>query len=280
MDYYSTLGINRNATADEIKKAYRSLAMKHHPDRGGDANKFKEIEEAYRTLSDPQKKQMFDMGVDPNQQSRGHGFHGQGPFEFHFNTGNFEDVFGNFGFGFGGRHMPRNKTISLGVELTLEDILHGKELDAEVSIPGGKKKIISISIPAGIEEGQQIRYQGMGDNSIPNAPPGDLIINIRVRQHPMFRREGDNLVVEKSISVTDAILGNNLSIRTLDGKDLEITIPPGSQSDTVLSCKNEGFPNVRNRQRGNLLIKLKVKIPRQLNKEQLKIVESLKQHGI
>jgi len=84
MDYYSTLGINRNATADEIKKAYRSLAMKHHPDRGGDANKFKEIEEAYRTLSDPQKKQMFDMGVDPNQQSRGHGFHGQGPFEFHF----------------------------------------------------------------------------------------------------------------------------------------------------------------------------------------------------
>lgn len=278
MDYYAILGINRNATADDIKKAYRGLAMKHHPDRGGEEKRFKEIEEAYRTLSDPQKKQMVDMGVDPNNQNRGGGFHNQGPFEFHFNTGNFGDMFGNFGFG--GRQTPRNKTISLGVELTLEDVLNGKDLDAEVSIPGSKKKIISISIPSGIEDGQQIRYQGMGDNSISSSPPGDLIINVRIRPHSSFRREGDNLIVEKHISITDAILGTKITISTLDGKQLEMIIPPGTQSETVMSCKNEGLPGMRTRQRGNLLVKCKIKTPKNLSTEQLKIVELLKQHGI
>jgi len=278
MNYYTILGINRNASADDIKKAYRGLAMKHHPDRGGDANKFKEIEEAYRTLSDPQKKQMVDQGVDPNNQNRGGGFHNQGPFEFHFNTGNFGDMFGNFGFG--GRQMPRNKTISMGVELTLEDVLNGKELDAEVSIPGSKKKIISISIPSGIEDGQQIRYQGMGDNSISTVPPGDLIINVRIRPHASFRREGDNLIIEKFISITDAILGSKIVISTLDGKQLEMLVPPGTQSETVMSCKNEGLPGMRTRQRGNLLVKCKIKTPKNLSQEQLQLVELLKQHGI
>jgi curved DNA-binding protein len=282
MDYYSTLGLNRNASEDDIKKAYRKMAMKHHPDRGGDEKQFKQISEAYEILSDPQKKQMVDMGVDPKAQQMGGGHrHQQSPFEFHFNTGNFEDVFSNFGFGgggfgFGGRQPQRNKTININVDLSLEDVLNGKELEAELAVPHSKKKIISISIPAGIESGQQIRYQGMGDNAIPGIPPGDLIVNIRVIPHPIFRREGDSLVVEKDISVWDALLGCNLTLQTLDGKSLNITVPSGTQPETVLSCRNEGVPNMRNRQRGNLLIKIKVVVPRNLTASQLASIENLK----
>lgn len=283
MDYYSTLGVNRNASQDEIKAAYRKMAMKHHPDRGGDEKKFKQISEAYEILSDPQKKQMVDMGVDPkNQHQGGGGFSQSGPFEFHFGTHNFEDIFGNFGFGngFGQRHVQRNKTISLIVELTLEDVLNGKELDAEVAVPGTKKKIINISIPAGIEDGQQIRYQGMGDNSITSIPPGDLLVNIRIRSHRWYRRDGDNIIMDKSITVWDAILGTKIEIETLDNKKLEISVPPGSQSDTILSCRNEGLPNMRNRQRGHLLVRIKVQIPKNLTNEQKKLVEQLKYNGI
>ena len=281
MDYYSTLGLNRNATEDDIKKAYRKMAMKHHPDRGGDEKTFKQVSEAYEILSDPQKKQMVDMGVDPKAQNMGGGHRqGQHPFEFHFNSGNFEDVFNNFGFGgpfgFGGRQMQRNKTINITVDLSLEDILNGKELDAELAVPNGKKKIINISIPAGIEGGQQIRYQGMGDASISGVPPGDLIVNIRVAPHPIFRREGDSLVVEKNVSVWDATLGCSLDLQTLDGKKLNITVPPGTQPETVLSCRNEGLPNMRNRQRGNLLIKIKVVVPRNLSPNQIATIESLR----
>lgn len=277
MDYYTTLGLNRNASQEEIKKAYRKMAMQHHPDRGGDEKKFKQISEAYEILSDPQKKQMVDMGVDPKNQHGGGGFNQSGPFEFHFGTNNFEDIFGGFGFGgFHQRHVHRNKTISLMVDLTLEDVLNGKNLDAEVSIPGGRKKIINIAIPQGIEEGQQIRYQGMGDNSIPNIPAGDLIVNVRILPHSTFRREGDNLVIDKYITVWDALLGTKIDISTLDKKSLEITVPAGSQPETVLSCRNEGLPNMRSKLRGNLLIKVKVKIPKITNKKHIDFIEQIK----
>ena len=279
MDYYSTLGVGRNASPDEIKSAYRKMAMKHHPDRGGDEKVFKQVSEAYDVLSDPQKKQIFDMGGDPlNQQPHRHqhGNFSQGPFEFHFGSGNWNDIFGgNFGFGHHQR-VQRNKTLNITVDVTFKDILLGKKLDAEISIPGGKSKIINIDIPPGINEGQQIRYQGMGDDSIKNMPAGDLIVNIRLVGHPVFKKEGDSLVVEKNISVWDAILGCKLQIETLEDKTLEITVPAGTQSDTVLSCRNEGFPNMRTRQRGNMLIKIRVTIPRHLNQTQIDKIEKLK----
>jgi curved DNA-binding protein len=275
MDYYSTLGVQRNASPDEIKSAYRKMAMKHHPDRGGDEATFKKISEAYDVLSDPQKKQIVDMGGDPNAQPHHGGGFNQGPFEFHFGSGNFNDIFGNFGFG-GPRPMQKNKTINIGVDVTLEEVLTGKTLDAEITMPGGKTKLININIPPGINEGQQIRYSGMGDNSIPHLPPGDLIVNIRIANHPEFRREGDSLVVEKQISVWDAILGCKLEIVTLNGKNLEISIPAGTQSDTVLSCRNEGLPNMRSNVRGNLLIKIRVTIPRNISSQQRSAIEQLK----
>ena len=273
MDYYSTLGLKRGASDEEIKKAYRSMAMKHHPDRGGDEKKFKEISQAYEFLSDPQKKQIIDLGGDPGQQQS---FRNQGsPFEFHFGTEDLNDLFGNFGFG-GRGALRRNKTLSINVEISLEDVLNGKSINAEVGVPGGRKKIITIEIPGGIEHGQQIRYGGMGDNSIPDVRPGDLIVNVLISRHPLFRREGDSLIFEKSISAWEAMLGTNLDIITLDRKNLSITIPPGTQPETVLSCRGEGLPNVRTRQRGNLLVKVKVSIPKNLSIEQMQKIKVLK----
>jgi curved DNA-binding protein len=278
MDYYSTLGLKRGASDAEIKKAYRSMAMKHHPDRGGDEKKFKEISQAYEFLSDPQKRQMIDAGMDPNHQQGGFN---QGPFDFHFNSGNFEDVFGGFGFGgFGHRPMRKNKSLSINVEITLEDVLNGKDINAEVGMPGGKKKMINIHVPAGIDHGQQIRYEGMGDNSILDLRPGDLIVNVLVRPHNEFRREGINVIIDKEISVWDALVGSNLTIKTLDNKTLDINIPAGTQPETMFSCKGEGLPHMRSKVRGNLMIKIRVVVPRILNDTQRQLIEQIKKHGI
>jgi DnaJ-class molecular chaperone len=274
MDYYSTLGLTRGASEADIKKAYRSMAMKHHPDRGGDEKKFKEVEEAYRTLTDPQKKQMVDAGMDPNAQGGGGGFHQRGPFEFHFGSGNFEDIFGNFGFG--GAPLRRNKSVSINIQISLEDVLNGKDIDAEITLPNGKKKLINIAIPPGMEHGQQIKYSGMGESSVPNVKPGDLIVNVHVAPHAEFQREGSNLVCEKKISVWDALLGTSVDILTVDKKTLNINIPAGTQPDTVFSCRGEGMPQMRSKQRGNLLIRIKVEIPKMLNDNQKEIIKRLK----
>ncbi len=278
MDYYSALGLKRGATDAEIKKAYRSMAMKHHPDRGGDEKKFKEISVAYDVLSDPQKKQMYDMGMDPNnpQQSRG-GF-GGGPFEFHFGGGNphMEDIFNHFGFGFAQRPAHKNKSLSITIELTLEEVLNGKNVQAEIGIPGGKQKLININIPPGLDSGQQIKYQGMGDDSIPGIRPGDLIVNVLVRNHPLFAREGDNLIYEKTLSVWEAMLGTQIAVPTIEGKEISLMVPPGSQPDTMLTCQEQGLPNSRSKRRGMLFIRLRVDIPRNLSPAQRNLIQQIK----
>jgi len=269
MDYYSTLGLKRGANDDEIKKAYRSLATKHHPDRGGDEKKFKEISQAYEFLSNPDKRRMIDSGIDPN------GNPGQNPFEWHFGTENMNDIFGQFGFNFGRRPMRKNKSVNIAVHLTLEDVLLGKDINAEINLPSGKNKIVNINIPPGIESGQQIRYEGMGDNSIPDLKPGDLIVSIMILNHQTFQRDGTSIICEKEISVWDALLGCNVEIKTLDNKTLNISLPKGTQAETVFSCRGEGLPHVRNRQRGNLLVKIKVAIPKNLTHEQEQAIRNI-----
>lgn len=273
MDYYSILGVSRNATLDEIKKAYRKLAMRHHPDRNnGDDNMFKKIQSAYDVLSDPQKRQMVDMGADPNQQHQGSGFQ-RGPFEFHFG-----DPFHDFGFGFQGQ-TRKNKTVNVGIEITLEDVLRGKDINAEIIMPDGKKKIVNVNIPPGIEHGQSIRYQGMGDQSIRQLPAGDLMLDIYVLPHNRFVRKGSNIETQVRIDAFTAMTGGLVDIKTLEGKNLNITVPRGVQPDTVLSCKNEGLPDMRSRKKGNLHVKIKVEIPKNLSNEQIEKIKEIK-HGI
>ena len=277
MDYYSILGLQRGASAEEIKKAYRSLAMKHHPDRGGDEKKFKEISQAYEYLSDPQKKSMIDSGMDPNGTQ---GFGNQHPFEFHFGAGDFNDIFGKFGFGFSNRSIRRNKNISISIEISLEEVMTGKEFDAEISAPGQSRKTINLKIPAGIEHGQQMRYHGMGDDSFADVPPGDLIVNVFVKTHPVFERMRNWIICERVISVWDAILGTSIKITTLENKDLNVTIPPGTQSNTTLSCKGEGLPTINSTIKGDLLIRVKVEIPKNLTASQKLMIEKIKENGL
>jgi len=284
MDYYSVLGLQRGASSEEIKKAFRKAAMQHHPDRGGDEKQFKKINEAYEILSDPQKKQMVDMGIDPLKQNQGGGG-GPGFQEFHFHTGNspfgfghpFNDIFTHFGFGGQQQHQRRkNSNVAITVELTLVDVIKGKDLEAELTISGGQKKLININIPAGVDDGQQIKYTGMGDTSIAGIPPGDLIVNIRIKRDEFYTREGDNLVCEYKLPVWDAIMGTGIQITTPEGKELTIGIPAGTQPDTVLSCSGEGLPNIRTGQRGNLFIRVKVSVPRSLTPKQKDLVEQIR----
>lgn len=270
MDYYSILGLQKNASDAEIKKAYRSLAMKHHPDRGGDEDQFKRISEAYEVLSNADKRRMYDMGADPRnasyRSSQGH------PFDFDINSANFGDIFSRFGF----NNRQRNKDVRVRVAIDLEDVLTGKTIDAEIGMAGGVKKPVSINIPAGIRDNQQIQYQGMGDDSIRDLPPGNLIVGVVILPHQHFVRDGNKLICEKTISAWDAILGTEVRITTLDQRKLMLRIPRGTQPDTMLSCSEEGLPDIETGRRGNLLIKIKVEIPRRLSVDQLKRIEELK----
>lgn len=267
MDHYSTLGVSKNASTTDIKTAFRKLAAQHHPDKGGDHKKFVEIKEAYETLSNPEKKAMYDQfgTADPRQHQ--------------YNSSNFDDIFGQmFGnFGFQQRQQGhRNSSIQAEVQIELEDVLYGKSIDAEVGFRNGQTKLVTINIPKGVYHGSQIRYPAMGDHSNPKAPPGDLIVRVSVRQHHTFKRHEDDLLVDHNISVYDAMLGTEIKITTLDRKTFTVSVPAGSQPDTVLSCKGEGLPNPHNNIRGNLLIKVKVKVPKNLNKKQIKTIADLR----
>jgi curved DNA-binding protein len=258
MDYYKILDLPKTATAEDIKKAYRSLAMKHHPDRGGDQKEFQKIQEAYATLSDPQKRSEYD---NPHTQS----------FD--------EDVMGQFfrsPFGFNFRSAPRNPNTQVAVEITLEDAFNGRIIDAQIGSSTGQTRLVSIEIPPGVEDGMQIKYRGMGENFHPKIPPGDLIVNVRVQRHHIWERSGDNLIYEKTVSAWDAIIGSSLNITTIDGKHLNIGIPAGTQPDTILSCKGEGMPNMRTKQRGNLLVRIKVTIPKNLSNDDIEKVKKIK----
>lgn len=263
-DHYSTLGVTRNASPDEIKRAYRKLAGKHHPDKGGDTSTFQQIEEAYRVLSDPNQKAEYD-----NPQMGG--FNQQG---FDFN-----DLFSQFG-GFGGhpfgdifgqRHprQHRHRTINLEAVITLEEAFHGKDMVASVVLPTGRDQIINVKVPAGIQDNTTLRLAGMGDDSIPGIPRGDIHLTIKLSHHSKFSRDGDDLIAEQRLPIWSAILGDKFTITTIEGKHLEVTVPAGTSLDQVMSIQNAGMPNMRDsRFRGRLLVKLKFDIPTTLTEEQ------------
>jgi len=263
MDYYQTLGVNRGASADEIKRAYRGLAMKHHPDRGGDANVFKQVQEAYATLSDDQKRAEYD---NPQPQFGSQHFHfgGAHPFEQMFGQGH---PFGDL-FGFRQARQAVNRSIQLQASINLEDSFYGKELIANVKLPSGREQTVNIKIPQGIHEGTTLRLSGMGDDSIAGLSRGDILLSVHILEHPIFKRQGDDLLIEHEITAMQAMIGTTVNIMTIDGKRLETSIPAGVQFDSILSLAGHGMPNFNDASRkGRLLIKIKVRVP-QLNEEQ------------
>ena len=262
-DYYQTLGVGEGASPDEIKKAYRSLANKHHPDKGGDQAKFKDISVAYENLSDPQKKAEYD-------QQR---MYGGGP-QFHFNTGGGFDPFGNifgqqspFGDIFGhmrGGHphqIRRNKDLNIQCQVNFLDSYTGKQLEANFRLPSGRNQNVVINVPAGIQNGDTIRYSGLGDDSVPNAPRGNLNVTVVVHPDPKFSRQGDDLYTTIGISPIEAMIGTRKTIKTIVGDTIDLEIRAGVESGVEYASNGNGFPNVNNGIKGRFVTVVEIKTP-------------------
>jgi molecular chaperone DnaJ len=351
-DYYKILGLERGADRDEVKKAFRKLAAKYHPDKkGGDEEKYKEVTEAYAVLGDEKKKAEYDSyGHAFNNAGNGGGFGGfnWGDFQQQAGAGGFEfdlnDIFENFGFGGGGARTTRGRDISIDINLSFNESVfgvtrkvlltknntcthcegsgaktgtekvscttcggNGKIRETRQSIMGsfstvrecsdcrGTGKIpkekcdyckgagvartqeeIAIKIPAGIQNGEVIRMTGRGE-AISQGQPGDLYIKVHAENHKTIRREGANLYSNLPIKLTDAILGNNYRVETLDGT-VEIKIPAGITHGELIRIKERGVPSERGR--GDFLVKISIETPKKLSRKAQKLVEELREEGI
>lgn len=255
-DYYQILGLKPDATADQIKKAYRSLAMKHHPDRGGDQAKFKDISVAYETLSDPQKKAEYDSMRAGGSQ-------------FRFRSGGFQDfndIFGGMGGGpFGdifGRPLRKNRDLNIQCQVSLLDSFLGKQIEANYTLPSGKPQTVIINIPAGIAHGETIRYHGLGDDSVPNLPRGNLNVTIVVQPDSNYRRENDDLYTTVYVNPIEAIIGCKKKVRHIDGSDRDIDIRPGIESGIEYASAGHGFQNPHTGRKGKFVIVVVIRTPK------------------
>jgi len=294
-DYYKILELSESASPDEIKAAYRKLAKQHHPDLNkGNADSealFKKINEANDTLGDPQKRAQYDQqrkfgqggpGANPFAQ----GFHGGFPGgDFHFNFGgsHFDDIINQFfGQGFGRPQQPRNRDYQFNLNITLEDAFTGKTMPVEFDV-GGQHTSITVNIPAGVDNGARLRFSGHGDRSVPNQPAGDLYVTVMVNEHPQFHRNGPHLHMNLRIDAISAMLGMQQDIRGIDGSNLNVTVPSGTQSASKLRVQGHGMPMHANaRQRGDLYINIDIEIPTKLTTQQqdlLRQVQDLRNGG-
>lgn len=356
-DYYEVLGVPRNASIDEIKKAYRKLAMKYHPDRNPGnkeaEEKFKEATEAYTVLADPEKRRQYDQygfaGVDGMFSGRENPFEGFSGFEDIFSG--FEDIFSSFfggGFGSSTRYKKRVKKGSdllYTLDISLADAVEGKKVDITFerlepcdrchgtgSASGGGRSICpecggigqirrsqgffsisttcprcrgsgevinnpcfacsgtglvmkrvtkTIKIPPGIDSGKRIIIRGEGNAGEDGAPYGDLHIKFNIKPHPYFIRQGDDLLTQIPISFTQAVLGGEINVETIDGKMVKVKIPAGCENGKVLRIKNVGMPKLENPSvRGDMYIKLVIDVPKSLTREERRILEQFRDiHG-
>lgn len=346
-DYYEVLGVKKDASADEIKKAFRKAAIEHHPDRGGDEAKFKEVNEAYEVLKDGSKRQRYDQfghaGVGGNGGGGnpfGGGFNGQNV-NFDFGDMGFGDIFSNF-FGGGGQQQGRQKRgndVEVRTELTFEEAVFGTEVDLNINIEdtcehckgttaepgyelktcatckgagqvvqqmqtifgniqqaatcptckgagkqpekvcsvchgkGTKKKNqnIGLKVPAGVDDGATIRLREHGE-AIANGPKGDLYVNIRVKPHKKFTREGDLILSEEHVDMVSAALGTEIDVDTVDGK-IRMKVPAGTQSGADFKLSKHGVPHLRSDNRGAHIVTIIVDTPTKLSKKQKELLQ-------
>ncbi len=325
-DYYQLLGVNKNASKDELKKAFRKLAMKYHPDKNKNdkaaEEKFKEINEAYAVLSNDQKRKQYDMfGADGFRQrysqedifrgfnfkdifsdigigdifggmgGRGRGGGGGSFFDelfrgggrgrrkstnnggsFHFNG----NPFGDNGAGPGNGHSQVQET---ELHVMLEDIVNGSKKRLTLDTGSGVETL-EVTIPKGIENGQKMRLKGKGTPDPFTKQRGDLFCKIVLDPHPLFKIKGKDLVLDKEIKITDMVLGGKVRVKTLDQKEIELTIPPHTKNNAMLRLKGKGIPATKGHADGNLLVRLIAKLPTSLDKEQKKLFEELAQTGL
>jgi len=297
-DYYKILGVDKGASKDDIKKAFRKLAHEHHPDKNKNdptsAQKFKEASEAYSVLSDDIKRQQYDTYGSAGPQGFGGGQRGApqgfGGFDFSqftqggsFSQGGVEfdlgDIFSEFFGGGGGRRARKGRSITVDVEVSFKESIFGTEKDIAVL-----KEKLTVTIPPGIESGQGLRVAGKGEEG--EGGKGDLIVRIWVKEHATLRKEAFNLVMELSLKLSMALAGGSIQIETLDGP-IDLKIPVGTSHGEILRVKGKGVPYESTGaifgtggKRGDLLIVTHITMPKKLSKDALKAIEELKKEGI
>jgi curved DNA-binding protein len=310
-DYYETLGVSKTASEDEIKSAFRKLARKYHPDVAKDKKaaeeKFKQINEAYEVLSDPEKRRKYDQlgenwnqpgGFQPPPQwgggQPGGGFYRggseNGGVEFEFGGTGFSDFFEAFfgggrgrsafgGFGQRGVAAERGSDVEADIMVTLEEALHGSTRQVSLRRAGSKKtETYQVKIPRGVREGQRIRLAGQGEAGERGGKSGDLFLRVRLARHPDYSVEGNDLVHEVKIAPWQAVLGDQLIVPTLEGS-ARLKLPPGTQSGQRFRLRRRGLPGVSG-QRGDLYVVVQISVPKKLSEREQEIWEQLAQlHG-
>jgi len=302
-DYYKILGVEKTATDDQIKKAYRKLALKYHPDHArGDKNaeeKFKKISEAYAVLSDKEKRKQYDTFGSSGFQQR----YSQ---EDIFKNFDFSSIFKEFGFGgggiFSGAGGGRRSPFSFGYEepfgyqagrqtqvkgadleyelpLTIREIATGTRKTLSLQRQGQAEKL-TVKIPGGMIEGKKLRLSGKGDPSPYGGPPGDLYIRSRVMPDPLFRLEGYDVYVTREIKLTEAVLGTTLKVPTISGNELNLKVPPGCRHRTKMRLSGQGIAYMQGKKIGDLYVEIHVAMPGQLSETQRQLVEKLADTGL
>jgi len=285
-DYYEVLGVDKSAGKDEIKKAFRKKAIQHHPDKGGDEAKFKEINEAYEVLSDEQKKAAYDQyghaaGAANAGGPGGNPYEGFGAEGFDFSGfqggggGGLNDIFDMFFTGM--RNQPRNVEVALTIDF--KDAVFGTTKELSLRIANNQKnerenKTVKVKIPAGIDDGQSIRLAGHGEVSA-NGTKGDLYVHIRVRPDKEFERQGPHIISRVTVDMVDAALGTTVEVKTLDGM-VKIKVPAGSQHGKVVKLSGRGVPIIGSDRRGDQLIEVLIEVPTKLSAKQKKLLEDYK----
>lgn len=295
-DYYKILGVDKTASADNIKKAYRKLARKYHPDVNPNdktaESKFKELQEAYDILKDEKKRKEYDelgtnyfnfknagAGGGPSQGEYYYNYSTGGPSGFNFNAGeagvNFEDIFSDLFSRSGRKQGPiRGGDLSAALEISVVESVKGTE--RIVNINGEK---IKIKIPAGISNGGKIKVSGKGSPGLNGGPSGDLYINIVVLNDNIFERKGNDIYVNKKIKLTEAVLGAKVEVPTIDGK-IMLTIPPGTQNGTKFRIPKKGSPDISTKKPGDLIITIQVEVPSNISEKVKKTFVELLKEGI
>lgn len=285
-NYYDILGVSEDASSDQIKKAFKDIAKKEHPDRGGDEARFKEANEAYDTLKNSQKRHDYDTMRKFGATQGG----GQHPF---FNEDIFGDFFSGFGNGdmdFGGRfnftqgpgrtrtfrtQQRGNRNVQVRMAISIKEAMMHNEKTINYKLPSGREEFATVKIPAGVQHGVTFKFAGMGDDSIRNQPRGDLMVVMSVLDSDGYTRKGNDLYTDKTIDCFQAIRGSEFNLKTLDDAIIKVKVPAGTQPGTVLSVKGRGMPvhktlNIR----GNLYVKIHILIP-QLSAQDLKKIKDL-----
>jgi curved DNA-binding protein len=302
-DYYQVLGVKKDASKEEIRKAYRKLAMKYHPDhtKGDKAaeERFKKISEAYAVLSDEKKRKEYDtFGAE--------GFRQRFSQEDIFRGFDFGDIFREFGFGgdffsgrgrgggmrfnFGGgspfgsqtgQHQARMKGSDLVYELplTLKEVATGTTKTVSLQHQGYSQKV-TVTIPKGLISGKKLRLAGKGSPSPVGGPPGDLFIQSKVLKDASFDAEAYDLYTTQELKLSEAVLGTNISVSTLDGKKLSLKIPPGTRPGTKMRMPGHGLPHMKSKKKGDLYVKIQVRLPSRLTEEQKNLIEKLAETGL